>query len=220
MSRKKKKPTFPNSYQGKNAEEYNQSTWMERNQKRTALLCIQYLYDQHLDKVHDYDVLSDIPYTILDLGSGTGFSSEILAENGFRVIGVEILKDMIYKARQKKTGYNEDLDIEYILSDINYLPFRTNSIDHIISVSAYNFIIHSATTLKEKIILLSQTVQYLNNILKTHGRFVLEFYPADEKELNLFKTSFINNGFNGFMIQQHPNQKSGQIFLLLKKQSN
>jgi len=217
MSRKTKKPTFPNSYQGKNAEEYNQSTWMERNQKRTALLCIQYLYDQHLDNVHDYDVLRDIPYTILDLGSGTGFSSEILAENGFRVIGVEILKDMIYKARQKKTGHNNDLEIEYILSDINYLPLRANSIDHIISISAYNFIIHSATTSKEKIILLSQTAQYLNTILKTHGRFILEFYPADEKELNLFKSSFINKGFNGFMIQQHPNQKSGQTFLLLKK---
>ena len=107
MSRKTKRPIFPDSYQGKNAEEYNHSYWMERNQKKTALLCLQYLYDQHLDNIKDHDELSDITYTILDLGSGTGFSSEILAENGFRVIGVEILKDMIYRAKQKKTDYND-----------------------------------------------------------------------------------------------------------------
>jgi len=220
MSRKTKRPIFPDSYQGKNAEEYNHSYWMERNQKKTTLLCLQYLYDQHLDNIKDHDELSDITYTILDLGSGTGFSSEILAENGFRVIGVEILKDMIYRAKQKKTDYNDQLNIEYILADINYLPIRANIIDHIISISAYNFIIHSITTPKEKKVLLSQTAQYLNTILKNRGRFILEFYPADEKELNLFQSSFIHNGFNGFIIKQNPNQKSGQTFLLLKKQTN
>ena len=45
MSRKVKKPIFPNSYIGKNADEYNESRWMARNQKRTTLECIQYLYD-------------------------------------------------------------------------------------------------------------------------------------------------------------------------------
>ena len=220
MSPKTTRPTFPDSYQGKNADEYNQSSWMERNQKRTTLLSIQYLYDQHLDAIHNNDVLSDDPYLILDLGCGTGFSSEVLAENGFRVIGVEILKDMILKARQRKKNYDKQLDIEYILSDINYLPFRTNSIDHIISISAYNFITHPLTILKEKGILLSQTARYLNEILKNYGRFVLEFYPIDEEELSLFKSSFTNNGFNGFMIKQHPNQKSGQTFLLLKKVKN
>ena len=217
MSRKTKKPKFPESYQGDKAEEYNQSRWMERNQKRTALLCIQYLYDEYLDNVHHHDILIDLPYLMLDLGCGTGFSSEILAENGFRVVGVDILKDMIYKARQKKRRYEKDIHIEYVQSDINNLPFRDDNIDHIISISAYNFIINSTTTSKEKIIRLTQTARDLNAIIKDHGRMVLEFYPNDEQELNQFKSSFINNGFDGFMIKQNPNQKSGQTFLLLKK---
>lgn len=217
MSRKTKKPKFPESYQGDKAEEYNQSRWMERNQKRTALLCIQYLYDEHLDNVYHHDILRDLPYLMLDLGCGTGFSSEILAENGFRVIGVDILKDMIYKAKQKKIRYEKDTHIEYVQSDINYLPFKDDSIDHVISISAYNFIIDPTTTSKEKIIRLTQTAQDLNAIIKDHGRLVLEFYPNDEQELNLFKSSFTNNGFDGFMIKQNPNQKSGQTFLLLKK---
>lgn len=220
MSRKTKKPTFPYSYQGKNAEEYNQSRWMERNQKKTTLLCIEYLYDQELDKVEEFDILMDFPYRILDLGCGTGFSSELLAINGFRVIGIEILKDMIYKAKEKKKENSNYLGIEYILSDINHLPLRINTIDHIISISAYNFIINSTITTKEKHILLSQTTKHLRDILKHRGRFIIEFYPADEEELKLFTSSFINNGFNGFMIKQHPDQKSGQTFLLLKKQKN
>jgi 18S rRNA (guanine1575-N7)-methyltransferase len=217
MSRKTKKPKFPESYQGDKAEEYNQSHWMERNQKRTALLCIQYLYDEHLDSIHHHDILRDFPYLILDLGCGTGFSTEVLAENGFRVIGVDILKDMIYKAKQKKDQYEKDTYIEYIQSDINNLPFKDDCIDHIISVSAYNFIINPTTSSKEKIIRLSQTAQNLKTIVKDHGRMVFEFYPNDEQELNLFKSSFTNNGFDGFMIKQNPHQKSGQTFLLLKK---
>lgn len=217
MSRKTKKPKFPESYQGDKAEEYNQSRWMERNQKRTALLCIQYLYDEPLDNVHHHDILRDLPYLMLDLGCGTGFSSEILAENGFRVIGIDILKDMIYKAKQKKRRYEKDAHIEYVQSDINNLPFKDDSIDHIISISAYNFIIDPTATSKEKVIRLTQTARYLNAIIKDHGRMVLEFYPNDEQDLNLFKSSFTNNGFDGFLIKQNPNQKSGQTFLLLKK---
>lgn len=220
MSRKKNKPTFPNSYQGKNAVEYNQSRWMERNQKKTTLLSIQYLYDQELDNVDVPDNLTDLPYLILDLGCGTGFSSEILAQNGFRVIGIEILKDMIYMGREKRKNFNKPLKIEYILSDINNLPLRANTIDHIISISAYNFIIHSTNTTKEKVVLLSKTANKLRDVIKANGRFIIEFYPTDEKELNLFTSSLITNGFNGFMIKQHPNQKSGQTFLLLKKQKD
>ncbi len=217
MSRKTKKPKFPNSYIGEKAEEYDESIWMQRNQKKTTLLCIQYLFDDQLDRLNIINSLQDIPYLVLDLGCGTGFSSETLLENGFKVIGIDILKDMIFKARDRMKRYDKKSFLEYILADINQLPFRGNSIDHIISISAYNFIINTLQTSKEKNILLTKTAQYLNTILKPNSRMVLEFYPNDEEELNQFKSSFINNGFNGFMIKQNPNQKSGQTFLLLKK---
>ena len=57
----------------------------------------------------------------------------------------------------------------------------------------------------------------MKKILKPKGRIIIEFYPKDEKELELFTSSFINNDFDGFMIKKNLAQKAGQTYLLLKK---
>jgi ubiquinone/menaquinone biosynthesis C-methylase UbiE len=154
---------------------------------------------------------------ILDLGCGTGFSSEILIENGFNVVGVDILPDMLIKAREKKKILNHFKDLELILADINQLPIKTNKINHIISISSYNFIIHGMENIGEQVKLLNDTAKFLNKILKDKGRIIIEFYPKNDQELNIFSKSFINNGFEGYSVKNNPNQKSGQTFLLLKK---
>lgn len=48
MVRKNQLPQFPSDYLNEKAEEYDSSKWMERNQKRSTLLSIQYLYDEKL----------------------------------------------------------------------------------------------------------------------------------------------------------------------------
>ena len=63
----------------------------------------------------------------------------------------------------------------------------------------------------------NNSAKSLYNIIKPNGRIIIEFYPKDEEELNFFISSFINNGFNGFMIKNNPRQKGGQTFILLKK---
>ena len=213
MVRKNRLPQFPDDYINDKVDEYDNSKWMERNQKRSTLLCIQYLFDNMLNGKRE----KNGSFLILDLGCGTGFSSEILNEQGFRVIGVDILWDMITRAREKKTRYEKDNGIELILADINLLPIRTNIIDHIISISSYNFITHRRSNYGEKVKLLNDTAKYLYKILRQHGRVIIEFFPKDDKELNIFNKSFINNGFEGFMVKSKPKQKSGQTFLLLKK---
>jgi ubiquinone/menaquinone biosynthesis C-methylase UbiE len=189
---------------------------MERNQKKTTLLCIQYLYDNNLDLLKSQDSLERRDYIILDLGCGTGFSSEILIESGFRVIGVDILKDMLYKARYKlkNTLYKK---LNLILADINNLPLKQQSVDHIVSISAYNFIINDKLNLGSKSKTLNNTAKNLHKLLKLRGRIVIEFYPKDEKELNLFISSFKASGFDGFIVKNNPKHKLGQQFLLLKK---
>ena len=214
----KKTPKFPDSYIDKNADEYDNQKWMERNQRRTTILSVQYLFDEKLDNLGEINILKKRPYLILDLGCGTGFSSSILIECGFRVIGVDILPDMLNKAKEKKKNLNNYKNLDLILADINYLPLKENSIDQAISISAYNFIIHDKQELNEKRKAVNNTSRYLYKILKKNGRIIIEFYPKDDKELNLFIDSFINNDFNGFVIKKSPLQKSGQTFLLLKKE--
>lgn len=217
MSNHDKTPIFPDSYIGNNSFEYNNSIWMERNQKKTALVCLQYLQDEKLNKLGVIDSVREKHNLVLDLGCGTGFSSEVLVENGNRVIGIDILVDMLSKARAKKEFIKEEKELELILADINYLPIKQTSIDQIISISAYNFIIHGKDLSNDISKTVNNTARYLKKILKPKGRIVIEFYPKDEKELEIFVSSFKDNGFDGFLIKKDPNQKSGQTFLLLKK---
>ncbi|MFX0104677.1 MAG: methyltransferase domain-containing protein [Candidatus Hodarchaeota archaeon] len=217
MVRKNRLPKFPEDYINDKAEEYDSSKWMERNQKRSTLSSLQYLIDDKLNESEDSVIRTGKSPLVLDLGCGSGFSSEILIENGFRVIGIDILYDMLSKAGEKKKNFKEYKDLELILADINYLPIKVNSVDHIISVSSYNFITHGLQNYGKKAKLLNDTAKYLNKILKNDGRVVIEFYPKDNQELKMFNKSFINNGFEGFMVKNKPNQKSGQTFLLMKK---
>ncbi|MHA2132082.1 MAG: class I SAM-dependent methyltransferase [Promethearchaeota archaeon] len=217
MVRKKQLPRFPFDYIDEKAVEYDNSISMERNQKKTTLLSIEYLFDKKLQENEKGGIQIEDSFLILDLGCGTGFSSEILIENNFNVIGVDILSDMLKKAREKKKFIKNKRMRGLILADIRYLPFKINIVDHIISISSYNFILHGKDGYSESAALLNNTARYLKKILKTKGRVIIEFYPKNEKELNLFNKSFINNGFKGYMVKNNPSQKSGQTFLLLKK---
>lgn len=213
MKRKNFLPKFPDSYMGEFAKEYNKQKWMERNQRKTTIRCIEFLFD---DNLGINDIKEDFPYLILDMGCGTGYSSETLIDNKFRVIGVDVLPDMLLKAKERKIKNNlKNLDL--ILADINHLPLKKNCIDHIISVSAYNFITHEGKGIREERKIINNTAKYLHEILNRNGRIIIEFYPQNESELDLFSSSFKQNGFNGFIIKKNPNQKAGQTFLLLKK---
>ena len=217
MVRKNRLPRFPFDYIKDKADEYNSSRWMERNQKRATMLSIQYLFDEKLNGSEALGIQTGVSSLVLDLGCGTGFSSEILVGNGFTVIGVDILSDMLLKAREKKKNLKYKRFLTLILADINFLPIRANKIDNIISISAYNFIIYGKKNYGEKIKLLNDTAKYLKKILKREGRIIIEFYPKDVQELTIFNNSFTKNGFEGFMVKNNPKQKSGQTFLLLKK---
>ena len=217
MSNHDNTPIFPDSYIGDSSLEYDNSIWMERNQKKATLVCLQYLHDEKLNNLGSLDNINGKKCLIVDLGCGTGFSSEILVENGHRVVGIDILIDMLSKAKTKKKLLKKEKELELLLADINFLPLKCASIDHIISISAYNFIIHGKNLINDISKTVNNTAKYLKKVLKPNGRVVIEFYPKNEKELNTFISSFKDNGFDGFMVKKDPNQKSGQTFLLLKK---
>ncbi|MFX1288922.1 MAG: class I SAM-dependent methyltransferase [Promethearchaeota archaeon] len=217
MSNHNNTPIFPDSYIGAKSSEYDNSIWMERNQKKATLVCLQYLYDEKLNNLGIANNLNKKSYLIADLGCGTGFSSEILVENGYRVVGVDILMDMLLKAKVKKKSLEREKELELILADINHLPIKQTSIDHIFSISAYNFIIHGKNFLRDLSRTVNNTARYIKEVLKASGRVIIEFYPKDEKELKVFTSSFKDNGFDGFVVKKNPKQKSGQTFLILKK---
>ncbi len=211
---KKKVPQFPDSYVDELARDYDESIWMERNQIKTTEQCVRNLFD---DKLGKEEVMDPNFRLVLDLGCGTGFSSQALLGCGFKVVGVDTLSDMLLLAKEKKKSLERKKSLELILADIKFLPLKPDCFDYIVSVSAYNFITHDANSESEKKKVTNRTARQLHSILKERGRISMEFYPSTDKDLDLFTSSFTSNGFEGFMVKKNETQKSGQTYLLLKK---
>jgi len=209
---KKERPKFPDSYIGDQAIEYDTSKWMERNQRITTNRCLELLFDSNLG---DFPEFNNNELLLLDLGCGTGFSTEILLEEGFNVISIDILSDMIYLLHKKKLE-----NFNLILADIRNLPIRENKIDHIISVSSFNFIYEDILDNNEKNKILQQTVKIFKEVLNNNGRVILEFYPETEVDIKLLMKYFKLSDFNGFLVQDNPGLRKEQNFLILKKEEN
>ena len=68
---------------------------------------------------------------ILDIGAGTGFLSIMLAELGYRVVGIDISEEMMERA--KKKAVDRGVEAEFKLGDAENLSFETGSFDAIVN---------------------------------------------------------------------------------------
>jgi ubiquinone/menaquinone biosynthesis C-methylase UbiE len=84
---------------------------------------------------------------VLDLGCGTGNYSFWLARKGLQVTGVDISDSMLGIAREK--AGREDLDINFVKSDIADLPFKNNTFNLIVSVTVFEFLINPEAAVRE-----------------------------------------------------------------------
>lgn len=94
-------------------------------------------------------LLSSLPKggtTILDIGCGTGKSTEPLVDTGLRVTGVDHDQLMIEEA--KRQAEEKSLDIKYVVSDAEHLPFPDGHFDVITVGTAFHFFMNE-TALSE-----------------------------------------------------------------------
>src|SRR6186713_795153 len=68
---------------------------------------------------------------ILDLATGTGWTSRLVARRGATVIGADIAADLLEAARANAAAAN--LPIDYQIGDAENLPFEDGSFDAVIS---------------------------------------------------------------------------------------
>ena len=74
---------------------------------------------------------------ILDLSTGTGWTSRVVARRGATVIGVDIAGDLLDAARANAEA--EGLPIEYQLGDAESLPFEDGAFDAVVSTCGVMF---------------------------------------------------------------------------------
>lgn len=105
---------------------------------------------------------------ILDLGCGPGHHSRIFSENGFKVTGIDLSKEMINIAK------NEVQEVEFHVMDILKLKFKK---------SCFNGVWASASLLHIQKKLLPKALDKINKVLSSKGIFYLSLKQGEGEEL-------------------------------------
>ena len=128
MGSGKKRPTV-DAYFGLEAGEYGTSAWMARNQTKSTRRALELFFSDNFSEAFSQQ---GQPFLCLDMGCGTGYSSHTILEAGCRVVGLDLSRDML-------SQNPNDYQLTKIQGDIRNPPFRPNTMDHAISISAFNF---------------------------------------------------------------------------------
>jgi ubiquinone/menaquinone biosynthesis C-methylase UbiE len=192
-------------YFGEKAEFYAKSKWMARNQMKSTRRALGLLEDSRIGGILPKSSKNLI---VLDLGCGSGFSSQIIEEEGFHLIGLDNSFDMLQQNIEKTAPYKRNL----VCGMIEALPFRKKSFDVMISISAFNFILDKKHQ-KEKKKILKKVTNTLHEILESGGRVIIEFYPK-KVDIPLYMES-LKQYFEGGLVIDNPNQRKEQKFLIL-----
>lgn len=102
---------------------------------------------------------------ILDMGCGTGTVSLLLAEEGYKLVGLDLSIGMIRKAKEKAS--QAKMSIPFLHGDMRSLPFRDNSFDVVLSLyDSINYILE-----KEG---LKMVFGEVRRVLKGKGTFIFD----------------------------------------------
>ena len=115
-----------------------------------------------LDKFNKYNVPKEL---VLDLGCGTGTLTELLADAGFDMIGVDASEEMLDIAQQKK--YESGKDILYLLQDMREFELYGTVRAVVCVCDSVNYLLSDEDVI--------QTFKLVNNYLDPGGIFVFDF---------------------------------------------
>jgi ubiquinone/menaquinone biosynthesis C-methylase UbiE len=108
---------------------------------------------------------------VLDIGCGVGRNSLWLAENGFRVHGIDIDSEQIKEA--KKRAKNRELQVDFRVADALNLPFKDKSMSLVIDWGCWH-------CLPRKEVISGNYPRGVARVLKKNGHFLLFHFSLDD----------------------------------------
>ncbi|HEX5217590.1 MAG TPA: class I SAM-dependent methyltransferase [Vicinamibacterales bacterium] len=111
---------------------------------------------------------------VLDLSTGTGWTSRLVAKRGATVAGVDIAADLIAAARERAAA--ERLTIAYEIGDAEDLPFVDGEFDAVISTFGVMFATRQEAAAAE-----------LARVCRKGGRISLATWTPDGNVFEMFK---------------------------------
>ena len=111
---------------------------------------------------------------ILDLSTGTGWTSRLVARRGAVVVGADIAADLLAAAREKAKV--EGLPIDYQIGDAENLPFADQEFDAVVSTFGIMFATRPEAAADE-----------LSRVCRKGGRIALTTWLSDGRVFKMFQ---------------------------------
>lgn len=111
---------------------------------------------------------------ILDLSTGTGWTSRVVARRGATVVGADIAQGLLDAARA--TAEAQGLPIDYRIGDAEALPFDDGAFDAVVSTFGVMFASRPEAAARE-----------LARVCRKGGRIALATWPSDSSVFGMFQ---------------------------------
>ena len=184
-------------YNDTESHKYTTSTRVQHIQAKMSLRALELLNLSHTS-------------FILDIGCGSGLSGEILTEEGHVWCGVDISPSML------ATGLTRELEGDLMLHDMGQgLPFRAGTFDAAMSISAIQWLCNADTSYNDPKQRLMRFFNTLFACLKKGGKFVAQFYPKNESQIEQILGAAKVAGFSGGLVVDDPESKKNKKYYLV-----
>ena len=156
------------------------------------------------------------PSLILDLGSGSGLSGEILtgvaADDGgpHTWVGMDVSSSMLGEALER------DVEGDMLLADLGQgVPFRPGTFDAAISISAIQWLCNADTSEETAEGRLKRFFEGLYACLRRGARAVCQFYPKNAQQRTMISSAAVKAGFGAGILEDDPGTKNVKLYLVL-----
>jgi 18S rRNA (guanine1575-N7)-methyltransferase len=146
---------------------------------------------------------------LLDIGTGSGLSGEVLSEKGIQWVGTDISPSMIGVALER------EVEGDLCCYDMGQgMMFRAGSFDGCISISALQWLCNAdrANHIPQR--RLKRFFTSLYRILVQGARAVFQFYPEDAEQLSMINRAAMQAGFSGGLVIDYPNSAKAKKYYL------
>lgn len=187
-------------YSSKGAAKYATSSRINNIQTSLAERCLELLA-----------LPAEQPALLLDIGTGTGLSGEVLTTAGHHWVGFDVSSAMLDEALER------DVQGDLIQADAGEgVPFRMGTYDGAISVSAIQWLCNADRSEHNPYKRMNMFFATLYASLRKSARAVLQFYPENAAQMELLTASAMRAGFSGGLLVDYPNSaKAKKYFLCL-----
>jgi len=191
---------------------YNDS----ESRKYTSSTRVQHIQAKMTFRALELLNLQQFPHFVLDIGCGSGLSGEILTEEGHIWCGMDISPSML------ATGLDREVDGDLFLADMGSgIPFRAGTFDCAISISAIQWLCNADSSNVDPKKRLLRFFNTLFASLKRGGKFVAQFYPMNDDQIDSILSSAKVAGFQGgLVIDDIESKRNKKYYLVLSAGSS